>query len=195
MKRLLNIILRECEAWLSFAVFAAPGSFGTLARRAFVNGRSKKSGARLFLDSGVCITGYANIEFGDNIRIMRNSSIYADTGKVTMGNNISINYNSSIAANGGEIRLGNDVLIAQNVVIRAANHSFKSIHTPIIDQGFEGGVISIGDGCWIAANAVITRNVTIGEHSIVAAGAVVTKDVEPFSIVGGVPAKLIKNRK
>lgn len=56
------------------------------------------------------------------------------------------------------------------------------------------GKIIIGDDCWIAANAVITSGVVIGSHSIVGAGAVVTSDIEPYSIIGGVPARLIKKR-
>ena len=86
------------------------------------------------------------------------------------------------------------MLIAQNVVLRASDHEFKSIEVPIIKQGHTGADILICDDCWIGANAVITRNVTIGKHSIVAAGAVVTKDVKPFSIVAGIPARCIKKR-
>ena len=59
-------------------------------------------------------------------------------------------------------------------------------------RGGEG--IEFGDDVWICANSVITRNVTIGEHSIIGAGPVVTRDVAPYSVVGGVPAKLIKTR-
>ena len=58
----------------------------------------------------------------------------------------------------------------------------------------KSGEIIIGDGVWIGANVVVTRNVTIGAHSIVAAGAVVTRDVEPYSIVAGVPATLVRRR-
>jgi galactoside O-acetyltransferase len=86
------------------------------------------------------------------------------------------------------------VLIAQNVVLRASDHEYSDIDIPINQQGHTGGQIIIGNDCWIGANAVIARNVKIGDHSIVAAGAVVTKDVEPFAIVGGVPAKLIRKR-
>jgi galactoside O-acetyltransferase len=61
-------------------------------------------------------------------------------------------------------------------------------------QGHSGGTIVIVDDVWIGSNTTITRNVRIGSHSIVGAGAVVTKDVDPYSIVGGVPSKLIKYR-
>ena len=127
---------------------------------------------------------------------MKYSSIYAHSNAIIkMGNNISINSNACIgAADGGKVIIGDNVLIAQNVVLRASDHEFKSIEIPINKQGHTGGEIIIGDDCWIGANAVITRNVTIGDHSIVATGAVVTKDIEPFSIMAGVPAKLIRKR-
>jgi galactoside O-acetyltransferase len=62
-------------------------------------------------------------------------------------------------------------------------------------QGHDGGKIIIEDGVWIGSNAVVLPNTRIGKASIIAAGAVVTKDVEPYSIVAGVPAKKIKDRK
>ena len=112
-----------------------------------------------------------------------------------MGDNISSNSNTCIgAANGGEIIIKNNVLIANNVVIRATDHAFESVKKPIIKQGHNGGKIVIGEDCWICANVVITKGVIIGDHSVVAAGSVVTKDVEPFSVVGGCPAKLIRKR-
>jgi acetyltransferase-like isoleucine patch superfamily enzyme len=65
----------------------------------------------------------------------------------------------------------------------------------IKEQGVKREFVKIEDDCWIAANTVILAGVTIGRGSVVAAGSVVTKDVPPYSIVGGVPAKVIKSRK
>ena len=64
----------------------------------------------------------------------------------------------------------------------------------IFGSGHEKKKVVIGDDVWIGANAVILPGVTIGEGSVIAAGSIVNKDVEPFSIVGGVPAKVIKMR-
>ena len=116
-------------------------------------------------------------------------------GESRIGRNVAINRNSVIgAAEHGRISIGNDVLISQNVVIRASDHRYSSPDVLIIHQGHSSGVIEIGDDVWIGANSVITKDVHIGSHSIVAAGAVVTKDVPPWAIVGGVPAKVIKYR-
>ena len=94
----------------------------------------------------------------------------------------------------GKIFIGNNVLIGPNVVLRSSTHSFESIEKPVIDQGMEYGEIIIHDDVWIGSNAVILPNCRIGKGAIVAAGAVVTRNVDSYTVVGGVPAKLIKKR-
>ena len=134
-------------------------------------------------------------QLGVNVTLGRNSFLRAHRGWIEMGNNTGINSNTTVgAADGGQITIGNDVIIAQNVVLRASDHKSGSAEVPIKQQGHTGGAIVVEDGVWIAANVVVTRDVRIGAHSIVAAGAVVTKDVEPWSVVGGVPAVLIRKR-
>mgnify|MGYP003732764677 CR=1 FL=1 len=88
-------------------------------------------------------------------------------------------------------------MIGPNLVIECDNHKFNISGKKMWDirESREIGAVSIEDDVWIGANVVITRNVKLGKHCIVAAGAVVVKDVEPYTIVGGVPAKLIKRRK
>jgi len=116
-------------------------------------------------------------------------------GNVKIGFGCRFNRNVSIKSSGSwEINIGNNVLIASNVVIRNTNHGIESIDTPIRYQAKPGANIIIEDDVWIASNAVILPGITIGRGSVVAAGAVVNKNVEPFSFVGGVPAKLIKKR-
>lgn len=94
----------------------------------------------------------------------------------------------------GKIVIGNDCSIAPNCVLRASNHTFTSIEIPIREQGHTYGEIVVEDDVWIASNCVVTANTRIGKGSIIGAGSVVTKNVEPYSIMGGVPAKLIKKR-
>jgi galactoside O-acetyltransferase len=148
------------------------------------------------IEEGVTIYGFENIELGSNILFMKNSYIYAnDRGSLKVGNNFAMNTNSQLGASFGKIQIGENCAIAPNCVLRASNHTFDKTDTPIIEQGHSYGEIIIEDDVWISSNSVITANTKIGKSSIIGAGSVVTKDVESFSIVGGVPAKLIKKRK
>lgn len=112
---------------------------------------------------------------------------------VKLGNNLIFNRNVSITARSG-VSLGNDVLLGPNVVINDSNHLFKDRDKPITTQGHTAEEIVIEDDVWIAANSVILKGVHIGKGAVVAAGSVVTKDVPPYTVVAGVPARKIKNR-
>jgi len=94
----------------------------------------------------------------------------------------------------GTVVLGNNVSIGPNVVLRASDHIYATTDIPLREQGHAGGMIIVEHDAWIASNCVITRNVKIGAYAVVAAGSVGLKDVEPCSVVAGVPARLIKRR-
>jgi len=126
---------------------------------------------------------------------MRYSALDARNGTLQIGDRVSINSNVLLdASDNGRIIIGSDVLIGPNVVLRASNHVFKDKDRPINQQGHTGGYILVQDDVWIGANVVVVPNVTIGAHAVVAAGAVVTSDVEPWTVVGGVPARVISRR-
>jgi len=111
---------------------------------------------------------------------------------VKIGSGCQINENVFIQ--GGYI--GNDVLIAPNVAILSTAHIHDRIDLPIVMQGnTDPAPPVIEDGAWIARNAVIMPGLRVGAGAIVAAGAIVVKDVPPYMIVGGVPARVIKSRK
>lgn len=194
--KIISKIFREFFSWGHFLLHNIPGFSGIILRRIIFVNKFNKCGKNLILSPGIEISGFENIQLGDNVQISKRCSIHAHNyGKLLIGNNFGMNVNSTLgASDNGEIIIGDNVMIAQNVVIRSSNHKFDDISIPISMQGHTGGRIVVGNGCWIAANVVITSNVNIGEHSIIAAGAVVTNDIEPYSIVGGVPAKLIRKR-
>lgn len=104
---------------------------------------------------------------------------------LTVGENVFINYNCSMMA-AGRILIEDNVQIGPNVMLVTTNHDFNHrevvLHRPIV----------IKNNAWIGGRAMILPGVTIGENAVVAGGAVVTKDVEPNTIVGGNPAKVIK---
>lgn len=92
----------------------------------------------------------------------------------------------------GPVHIGNDVIFAQNIVLSGLNHRYEDPNIPIKDQGTSTAQITVGDGTWIGANSVVTAGVTIGRNAVVAGGSVVTKDVPDFTIVGGNPARILK---
>lgn len=113
---------------------------------------------------------------------------YTDCGKnLTIGKNVFINGGCKFQDQGG-ITIGDGALIGHNVVLATLNHD----PMPERRGDLHPAPILIGKNVWIGSNATILPGVTIGDGAIVAAGAVVTKDVAANTIVGGVPAKLIK---
>ena len=109
-----------------------------------------------------------------------------------------MNYGVWIASNKhkkGSIRIGNNVLIGPYSILHSGNHKFKNPNISINKQGFEFDEIVIEDDVWIAARCTILSGVTIGRGSVIAAGSVITKDIPPFSVVAGVPGKIISKRE
>ena len=111
-------------------------------------------------------------------------------GDVTIGDHTRIGIHCTVI---GPVCIGNHVNLAQGITVTALNHNFEDPAKRIDEQGVSTKPVVIGDDVWIGANAVVLPGVTIGNHSVVAAGAVVTKDVPDHTLVGGVPAKVIKN--
>ena len=111
-------------------------------------------------------------------------------GDVTIGDYTRIGIHNTII---GPVCIGNHVNLAQGITITALNHNFEDTSKRIDEQGISTKPVVVGDDVWIGANAVVLPGVTIGSHCVVAAGAVVTKDVPDHTLVGGVPAKIIKN--
>lgn len=94
----------------------------------------------------------------------------------------------------GKIEIGKDCLIASHSAIYAHNHKFSDPHKKIAEQGFSIKGIIIGDDCWLGSGVKVLDGVTIGKGCVIGAGAVVTKDIPPYSVAVGVPAKVISQR-
>ena len=112
---------------------------------------------------------------------------------IELGDRVSFNTGCWINGFGG-LTIGDDVLIGPRVMIHTANHRTDDPDRPISAQGWETRPVSIGAGAWIGMGVLIVPGVTIGEGAIVGAGSVVTKDVEPYTIAVGSPAKFLKHR-
>ena len=110
-------------------------------------------------------------------------------GEITIGNHTRIGLGNTII---GPVMIGNNVILAQNVVISALNHKFEDVLMTINQQGVKTDQIIIEDNVWIGANSSVLAGVHIGEHVVVGAGSVVTKDIPPFNVVVGNPARILK---
>lgn len=114
---------------------------------------------------------------------------YTDGGKnITIGNHVFFNSGCKFQDQGGII-IDDGALLGHNVVLATLNHCMN----PEQRANLEPAPIHIGKNVWIGANAMVLPGVTIGDGAVIAAGAIVTKDVPANSIVGGIPAKKIKN--
>ena len=105
-----------------------------------------------------------------------------------------ISHDVDILATKAKITIKDDVLIGPRVFIASFNHNLKKNNIPVRLQGDTGKPIVIGEDVWVGAHAIILAGVKIGKGAVIGAGSVVTKDVEPYAIVAGVPAKFIKFR-
>ena len=132
---------------------------------------------------------YRRFALGQHSVVESYSCINNAVGDVVIGDHTRIGIHNTII---GPVTIGNHVNLAQGITVTALNHNFDDTTKRIDEQGIATKPVVISDDVWIGANAVILPGVTIGRHVVVAAGAVVTKDVPDNTIVGGVPATIIK---
>jgi len=134
--------------------------------------RGAKVGKRVKLLQGISIDRFWQLEIGDDVSIASNVLLIARGG----------------------IKIGDRSMIGHGSKLVSASHNIPPDRKPIRFSGAYLKEILIGNDVWIGVQSVILPGVTVGEGAIVAAGAVATKDVEPFTVVGGVPARLIRVR-
>ena len=192
-----KVLGREVKNWIEVIIANIPGRIGYLIRAGYFRIRLRKKFRNNIFETGLRIEYPKNLELGSFSYYGFDCKIYAsEFSKVKIGSKVELNSNVMINARGkGKIFIGDNVLIGPNVVLRSSDHSFNDFKKNINQQGMDDGIIVIEDNVWIGSNCVILQNCIIGEGSVIAAGAVVTKNIEPYSVVGGVPAKLIKKRK
>jgi acetyltransferase-like isoleucine patch superfamily enzyme len=112
---------------------------------------------------------------------------------ISAGRGFSVNSGAFVSGQGG-LTIGDGVLIGPNAVIVSSQHRYDMPDRPICEQGLRFEPTTIGDDVWIGANEVVLSGVEIATGTIVSAGSVVTKNTEPYTIVGGVPARPIGER-
>ena len=165
--------------------------------------RLKACGRNFSIHNSVHFKNPENISIGDNCYIAKDGIIEAWTmynekqyvPSITLGNNVKINARCHIGAI-NRIEIKDDVLMGSNVMIIDHAHGCNSMQEKDIHPAerdlYSKGPIVIGNKVWICENAVVLGGVTIGDGAVIGANAVVTKDVPPYTVVGGSPAKVIK---
>lgn len=155
-------------------------------------------GQNVYLDQGVYLHACPQgISIGDNTFVMHGAVLHVYNFRdlphafIRIGANCLIGELNVLRGQGG-IAIGNRVYTAPLVQILAVNHVYHDSSRPMIEQGITAEGIHIEDDVWIGAGSIITDGVTVGRGAVVAAGAVVTQDVAPHTVVGGVPARLLK---
>lgn len=169
-----------------------PGMVGMGIRYIYIKLRVKRCGFPVYIGMGTIVHG-KEIKLGNHVHVMTRGYM---SGRIGIGNYCSFNTNLNMESFGeSEIKIGNNVMVGANVVIQASEHKYDDLGIPMNWQGHRTGKVVVQDDVWIGSNSVITSDVEIGQGAIVGAGAVVTHNVEPYSIVGGVPARVIGNRR
>ncbi|WP_217640886.1 DapH/DapD/GlmU-related protein [Curtobacterium sp. MCBA15_001] len=153
-------------------------------------------GAGVALGDGVVIDAFcrrgvslgANVTVGPGARLL-GSGVVSEPGEhILIGDRTAVGAGNLIWGQGG-VTIGADCLLGPNVTLISEDHVFADPNALIRQQGSRRQPITIGDDVWIGAGATILKGVSIGTGAVIAAGSIVTKDVAPFRIVAGVPAR------
>jgi len=152
----------------------------------------------VYLDHGVYLHACPQgISIGENTIVMHGAVLHVYNFRglphagIRIGRDSLIGEYSVIRGQGG-VTIGDRVYTSPFTQVLAVNHVYEDPNRPFVDQGITAEGIIIEDDVWVGAGAIITDGVHIGQGAVVAAGAVVTRDVAPHTVVGGVPAKLIR---
>ena len=166
-----------------------------------VQGRNIRLGRGVYLDHGVYLHATpGGIRIGENTYVMHRSMLHVFNfrnlphAKITIGRECFIGEMTVIRGQGG-VQIGDKVYTGPMVQILAVNHVFDNPNIPIADQGITAKGIVIEDDVWIAAGAIILDGVHIGQGAVIGAGAVVNRDIPPYAIAVGSPARPVKDRR
>lgn len=177
--------------------------------RVFVHGSAKiKCPSKILLKGNLSIDRNCYIDalsvngivFGNNVSIGKNTTIECTGTLRLLGKGLVVGDNVGLGTHGffgcaGGVEIGDNTIFGNYVSLHAENHNFSKTDVPIRLQGVNRKGIKIGSDCWIGAKSTILDGAVIGDGCVIAAGAVVRGNIEPYSIVGGVPAKILKKRE
>ncbi|MEO1428866.1 MAG: acyltransferase [Cyanobacteria bacterium J06633_8] len=193
-------------------------ALGPKLRKLIYKSIFKYMGKSVYIQNGVEVLGAYNIEIGDGVHLFKGVRVDAlgnENNKITIKEGVAVERNVDIGAldnthiyidkgtfigvgasvaGPGNVKIGKRCLIAARCGIFANNHKYADPFKYIADQGVTCQGITIEDDCWLGHAVTVIDGVTIGKGSVIGAGAVVTKDIPPYSIAVGMPARVIKSR-
>lgn len=133
------------------------------------------------------------IEIGRGVFVGRNTILSCKNGDIVLGDGANLGFNCEIFS-GASVKVGCQVMMAAYSYLVGGGHDAASTEVAPLEQARTAAGITVGDGAWIGAGALVLDGLTVGEQSIVGAGAVVTRDVEAYAVVAGVPARMVRSR-
>jgi acetyltransferase-like isoleucine patch superfamily enzyme len=164
-----------------------------------LNAKNIVFGKNVTIENHVSIDGFAKkpLIFGSNVKIGAFSSISCTSHMSKYGEGICIGNNSAFGkytefGAAGGIQIGNDVIAGSFISFHSENHNFNNLNLLIREQGVTNKGIVIGNNVWIGAKVTFLDGCKIGNNSVVAAGAVVSGVFPDNVVIGGVPAKILK---
>ena len=195
MKHIPLLPFHEASAFIVWLIFSLPGKTGSALRYLFARSTMGECGPGVRFGQNVTVDCARNINIKKNVTFDRGCELNACGGTLIIDSDCKFNRNVSLNASvAGHISFGKNCIVGPGVILRSSNHISSEVNIPIMYQGHESGCITIGDNVWIGAGAIILPNVKIGDGVIIGAGSVVTKSFTTNQVIGGVPAKLIKER-
>ncbi len=210
--------LHKLESIAISLVGWVPTSVGKKLRSLLYRPIFERLGSSVQIHPGVEFMGSDRIEMGNNVRLLRDVRIrvHSPNSKVLFADKVCLDRGVDIKAHchrsgdieigentyigpytcmsGARIKIGKHCLIASHSGIYANNHNYADPTRNIKEQGNSYKGITIEDDCWLGCGVKVLDGVTIGKGSVIGAGAVVTKDIPPYSVAVGVPAKVVSKR-
>ena len=194
MRTRLVWLVRGCLRFRRI-VFVGPG-VRVRGKAGLVVGRGSS------IERGASIDGYARrgVTVGERTRIGAYTVISSTSHLSRYGEGFAIGHDSGIGEFGyvgaaGGVWIGDNVIMGQYVSFHSQEHDFDDVDIPIRQQGASEAPITIGDDCWIGARVTFLAGARVPEGCVVAAGAVVRGEFEPYSVIAGVPARVVRDRR
>ncbi len=193
-------------------------ALGPNLRKLIYKSLFSQMGKSIYIQNGVELLGTYNVEIGDGVHLFKGVRLDAlghENNKITLKEGVAVERNVDIGAldnthiyidkgtfigvgaciaGPGNVKIGKRCLIAAHSGIFANNHNYADPLRYIADQGVTCKGITIEDDCWLGHAVTVIDGITIGKGSVIGAGSVVTKDIPPYSIAVGTPARVIKSR-